>query len=199
MFITFEGIDGCGKTTQIKLLAEYLQKKGKKVTVIREPGGTKFSENIREILLNSKHSINSISELLLFESARADLTEKVIIPALKRSEFVLSDRFYDSTTAYQGYGREIDLQTIESLNAIGSLGIMPDITFYLEISLELSHQRSKDKVRDRMESAGDDFFDRVINGFAEIAKNNESRIKVIDAGKSIEETHAKIITIIDRD
>lgn len=197
MFITFEGIDGCGKTTQIKLLAEYLQNNDKAVTVIREPGGTKFAENIREILLNSKHNINSISELLLFESARADLTEKVIIPALKRGEFVLSDRFYDSTTAYQGYGRQIDLKTIESLNSIGSLGLVPDITFYLEISLDISHKRSKNKVRDRMESAGDDFFKRVVSGFSEIAKNNKSRFKVIDANKSIQETNEKIIEIIN--
>lgn len=196
MFITFEGIDGCGKTTQIHKLQKYLLNHNKKVNLIREPGGTDFSESIREILLNSKHSINSISELMLFEAARADLTEKVIMPAIAKGEFVLSDRFYDSTTAYQGYGRELDLKKINFLNEIGALNIQPNITFYLHISLEISYKRSEKRKPDRIEKAGDDFFKRVINGFEEITINNPDRVYKIDASHGIEETFEEILKIL---
>ena len=198
MFITFEGIDGCGKSTQIKLLAKHLKSIGKEVVLIREPGGTSLSENIREILLNSKHNINEISELLLFEAARAELTEKVIKPALDKGAYVLSDRFYDSTSAYQGYGRGIDLDKIDILNKVGALGIEPDVTFYLDIPLEMSQVRSGEKIKDRMERESDDFFRRVIEGFREIAKKNPKRVIMIDASKEIEATYNLILKEIGK-
>ncbi len=192
MFITFEGIDGCGKSTQLKHTAEYLRSIGLDVVCLREPGGTKFSEQIRDILLSTKSKINSISELLLFEAARADLTQNVIIPSLNEGKFVLSDRFFDSTTAYQGYGRELDLNTINTLNSFSSLNIKPDLTFYLKIDLELSYRRSKYRTPDRMESAGEEFFLKVINGFDEIAKNNPDRICIIDSSGKPEITFQSI-------
>ena len=141
MFITFEGIDGCGKSTQIGLLAEYLNSKGIENIMIREPGGTRFSEEIRKILLHSKKDINIISEMLLFEAARADLTHKVIKPALKKGFYVLSDRFYDSTTAYQGYGRGLPIDELEMIHKVATSGIVPDITFYLDLPLEVARKR----------------------------------------------------------
>lgn len=192
MFITFEGIDGSGKSTQLKHTAEYLRSLGKEVICLREPGGTEFSEQIREILLSTKNKINAISELLLFEAARADLTQNVIIPSLKEGKFILSDRFYDSTTAYQGYGRELDLKTINTLNTFSSMNIVPDLTFYLKIDLELSHKRSKNRKPDRMESSGEAFFKKVINGFDELVKENPNRIITIDSSGKPEVTFNSI-------
>lgn len=145
MFITFEGIDGSGKTTQILLLKDYLESVGCKTMFLREPGGTKFSEIIRDILLNKDLEINPVSELMLFEAARANLTNEVIIPALQKGIFVLCDRFYDSTTTYQGFGRELDLAQVMAVNEMATFGIEPDITFYLRLSLEESKKRSKHK------------------------------------------------------
>ncbi len=196
LFITFEGIDGCGKTTQLHLLQDYLTRKGEKVTLIREPGGTKLSETIRQILLNSKESINYLTELFLFESARAELTEKVILPALNRNEIVLCDRFYDSTTAYQGYGRMIDISKIEVLNKLATNGLEPDITFYLRIPLEIAKERTKSKSLDRMESADIEFYKRVINGFDEIYEKEKHRIVKIDATNNIDSVHQSILVYI---
>jgi dTMP kinase len=196
MFITFEGIDGCGKSTQIKLLAEYLDKKGIENIIIREPGGTDFSEKIRDILLYSKDDINTISEMLLFETARADLTEKIIKPALDEGVYVLSDRFYDSTTAYQGYGRGLPIKELLTIHRLATFGITPDITIYLDLPLSESKKRIGRKSLDRMEKAGDAFFKRVINGFRDIAKNEPQRVKMIDAKGGIAETHQKILELL---
>ena len=197
MFITFEGIDGSGKSTQLKYTADYLKGLGKEIICLREPGGTELSEKIREILLSSENKINAISELLLFEAARADLCSSVIIPALKAGKFVLSDRFFDSTTAYQGYGRKIDLNTINLLNSLSSMNIKPDLTFYLKIDLKLSLNRSKHRKPDRMESAGNDFFRRVIDGFEEIAKQNSTRIIPIDSSHQPQDTFKLIQYFVD--
>jgi dTMP kinase len=196
MFITFEGIDGCGKSTQIKLLSELLESKGFVVHQLREPGGTKLSESIRELLLSTKNSINDLSELLLFEAARANLIHDIIKPALERKEFILCDRFFDSTTAYQGYGRQINLDIINSCNKIATDGIEPDLTFYLKISLETAATRSSDRKHDRIEKAGNEFFERVILGFENLAIENPNRIKIIDAEGSIENTKNKILAQI---
>ena len=150
MFITFEGIDACGKSTQIKLLSKYLTDKGIENILIREPGGTPFSEELRQILLNSIDDINIISEMMLFEAARADLTEKVIKPALDKDVYVLCDRFYDSTTAYQGYGRGLPVEELERLHLIATSSLKPDKTIFLDISLELAKKLSGMKNPDRM-------------------------------------------------
>jgi len=197
MLITFEGIDGSGKSTQIELLKNYLISKKKQVLTFREPGGTPLAENIREILLDRHNQINSVSELLLFEAARADLTEKNIIPAINEGKIVILDRYYDSTTAYQGYGRGLDLQTVELINKFATFKIVPNVTFYLRIPYSISLERRK-KQSDRMELADDDFFLRLIDGFDQIALQYPERFKVIDATKSIESIFCEIRQIIDR-
>ncbi len=193
MFITFEGVDGCGKSTQLQLIGDMIESRGYKVHRLREPGGTVLSESIRELLLSSKSSINDIAELLLFEAARANLIEQVIKPALKNGEYVLCDRFYDSTTAYQGYGRKIDLNIINQCNAIATSGLKPDLTFYLKITYETAKLRSGNRIKDRIEKSGDAFFKRVLRGFEDISINEPERVVVIDSEGSIENTKNEII------
>ena len=192
--VVVEGGSGSGKTTAIKGLESHLGG----WTFLREPGGTDFSESIREILLSEKNHINKISELLLFEAARADLVHRVIIPALTGGNIILLDRFYDSTTAYQGYGRGIPLDFIKFSNEISTYNVKPDITFYFDIPLETALERSNDKELDRMESAGDDFFERVINGYREIAKLEPERILMIDGRMNKENIFEIIVERISR-
>lgn len=197
LFITFEGIDGCGKTTQISLLAQYLESRGYKVTTIREPGGTELSEQIRDVLLNSRSQISAVTELMLFSAARSHLTDEIIIPALNKGHVVLCDRFFDSTTAYQGYGRGIDINFIESVNKKSTKGMVPDLTIYLDLELSISSQRTKHKKPDRMEKSGSEFFERVIMGFRQIAAQNKDRVKLIDASKDEETTFQKIMEVLE--
>src|SRR4030095_6968148 len=142
MFITFEGIDLSGKSTQLKLLEEYLKKKKKKVISVREPGGTKISERIRETILNKEHNMMEyLTEFLLFSASRHQLTKEVIIPHLKKKYFVLCDRYFDSSTAYQGYGGKINLDVINKVNKISTTGLTPDLTFLIYITPEESIKR----------------------------------------------------------
>lgn len=198
MLLTFEGIDGSGKTTQINLLSEYLKSKGYDVLVVREPGGTGFSEQIRNLLLSNKNEINSHSELFLFEAARSDLVSKVIKPALSKNTVVICDRFYDSTTAYQGFGRGLPLETVELINSFATFGIIPDITFYLEISVETSKKRTKEKNLDRIENSGDDFFNKIIMGFKKIAQKEPKRFFTINSEENIENIHQNILKIVEK-
>lgn len=197
MFITFEGIDGSGKSTQILLLREYLVKNGLKVVTLREPGGTELSEYIRAVLLNKKLEVSNISELLLFQAARADLVQTIVKPSLADGRIVLSDRYFDSTTAYQGYGRGIDLKVINKSNQIGSLGVLPDITFYLKIKRNIGLERVSGKELDRMELSSDEFYERVILGYDELAKK-ESRIITIDGNKDLKEIHSIVVTEVEK-
>jgi dTMP kinase len=197
MFISFEGIDGCGKTTQKKLLEKYFEQQEIPYISLREPGGTEFSEEIRNLLLSKKYELNSISELFLFEAARADLTEKVIIPALEAGKVVLCDRFYDSTFAYQGYGRKIDLESIKNCNLLAAHGYYTSVTFYLEINLGLSLERTSGKELDRMESSGDEFFQRVIKGFEFLAQSEPERFIRIDGRQNMEQIHLEIVDIVE--
>lgn len=193
MFISFEGIDGSGKSTQIALLKEKLVQLGKTVQVFREPGGTDLSEQIRELLLNTDVEISPVSETLLFSAARAQLVEEKVIPALSRGEYVILDRFFDSTTAYQGYGREsLSIDQINVINRVASQQREPDCTFYLRLELEESIARRKDQSDDRMEKSGTAFFERVIKGFDELART-KSRFKTIDASKELEAIHLEIL------
>ena len=196
MFITFEGIDGTGKSTQIRFLEEYLKKNNIPYLSIREPGGTDFSEKVREILLSTKSQISSISELMLFEAARADLCDKVIKPALDKGMVVLSDRFYDSTTAYQGCGRGLGINTIKMCNQFATQMVKPDFTFYFRLSLEESINRRNHREFDRMELAGKEFFEKVIHGFEEIADSEPERIHIIDALQTREEIFREILEIV---
>lgn len=193
MLISFEGIDGCGKSTQISILKEKLITLGFSVQVFREPGGTEVSEQIRSILLNTGLDINPVAELLLFSSARAQLMAEKVLPALEKGGVVILDRFYDSTTAYQGYGREsLPLPEIEQINHIASHQRAPDVTFYMKISVEESQKRTSHLEKDRMEQAGEHFFEKVIAGFDELSKK-DSRFKIIDASQTVEDIHDQIM------
>jgi dTMP kinase len=186
MLITFEGIDGCGKSTQINLLKQHLEAQGKHVQVYREPGGTSIAEKIRSLLLDTKNEISAVSELLLFSAARAQLVQEQIIPALESGTVVILDRFYDSTTAYQGYGRSVlPLKEIDALNKVASQGFTPNLTFYLRIPLTLALQRRAERAQDRMEMAGDEFYTRVIEGY-ELMVNEHPRFIVLDGAQPIE-------------
>lgn len=192
--ISFEGTDGCGKSTQIRLLAEKLKKEGKDVLVSREPGGCRIGEKIREILLDAENrELSSVCELLLYEAARAQHMQQTILPALEKGTVVILDRFIDSTYAYQAYGRGLDAATVEYLNTFAVNGRYPDITLLLALSPGEAFRRKGGRENgDRMEQAGDQFFQRVQSGFEEAARKYPERICVINVESSKEETHRKI-------
>jgi dTMP kinase len=194
MFITFEGIDGCGKSTQVRMLEEHLRfAVGKEVVFVRDPGHTAVSEAVRSILLGrGEHSISARTELLLYSSARAELVETVIRPALERGAVVVSDRFTDSTIAYQGFGRELPMDDIHRANAVATGGLSPLLTFYLDIPLHLAKERCLDKDADRMELAGDAFFGRVIAGYSHLADAEPHRVRRMDATLDRELLHEQI-------
>lgn len=186
MLISFEGIDGCGKSTQIQFLKDFLIDEGHQVEVYREPGGADLSEAIRSLLLDSRYEPDPVSELLLFSAARSQLISEKVLPSLQAGRYVILDRFFDSTTAYQGYGRGVlSIDEIRRINEVASHGIKPDVTFYLRITLEESIKRTESFEKDRMESAGRDFFQRVIDGYDSIAEQ-EDRVVVIDGRSSVE-------------
>lgn len=191
LFITFEGIDGSGKSTQIKKLKEHLEKEGATVNVFRDPGGPEVSEKVREILLNPDFKIDPVTELLLFSASRSQLMAENVLPSLEEGSVVILDRFYDSTTAYQGYGREsISLEEIYKLNRIASHKREPDLTIYMKIPLNEAKSRMAEK-KDRMEQAGDFFFEKVINGFEDLAES-EDRFFTVDATASADKVHSWI-------
>jgi dTMP kinase len=199
-FISFEGIDFSGKSTQIKLLKSHLEKNGHEVFVLREPGGTEISERIREILLDKEHiKMNARAEMLLFSAARVQLTEEKIIPLLKKGSYVIADRFVDSTSAYQGYGRELEQETIDHVNKFATFGIMPGVTFYLKISPEQAFQRriNSGQEADRLESAGMEFYNKVCKGYETLANNEPNRIVILDATQVELEIHRQIIKRIN--
>ena len=196
LFITFEGIDGCGKTTQIELLKNSLEKQGENVLLTREPGAKGLGEKLREILLNYEGDVSSNCESFLFLADRAQHIDTIIKPAIEKGIIVICDRHTDSTVAYQGYGRGLDLKQIHYLNNIATSGIKPDLTFILDIDVETSLERIG-KARDRMESAGIEFFNRVRNGYIEISKQEPNRVKLLNGKDSIENIHNQIITYIN--
>lgn len=196
LFITFEGADGCGKTTQMDLLAEYLKNNGKEVLLTREPGGKGLGEKVREILLNYDGDVSDRCESFLFLADRAQNIDIIVNPAVEEGKIVLCDRHIDSTVAYQGYGRGLDIERINMLNNLATNGHKPDLTFVFDIDVETSMKRVG-KEKDRMESAGIDFHNRVRKGYLELAKQEPKRIKVLDATKSIEEIHNEVIKIIN--
>lgn len=195
LFITFEGPDGCGKTTQMKLLAEYFEKKGKEVVLTREPGGKGLGEKVREILLNYDGEVSDRCESFLFLADRAQNIDIIVNPAVKEGKIVLCDRHIDSTVAYQGYGRGLNIDRINMLNNLATNGKKPDLTFVFDVDVETSMKRVG-KEKDRMESAGIDFHNRVRKGYLELAKQEPKRIKVLDATKSIEKIHKDVINIL---
>jgi len=197
LFITFEGIDGCGKSTQLNLLAEYLQSKGFEIIVTREPGAIGLGEKLREILLNYDGEVSSNCEAFLFLADRAQHIDTLVKPAIESGKIVLCDRHTDSTIAYQGYGRGVDLKQIKMLNELATSGLKPNLTFIFDIDMETSQARVG-KNKDRMESAGLEFHKKVRQGYLEIAKSEPDRVKVLSGQDSLENIFGKVKNIFDR-
>lgn len=197
ILITFEGIDGSGKTTQINALIQRLQEAGMSYRLFREPGGTEIGEKIRDILLDKKNeNMLNVTELLLYSASRYQLTVSEIIPALEAGNVVICDRFYDSTTAYQGYGRGIDLEFIYRLNDIATNSVTPDKTFILDIDLEERRKRLGKKNLDRLERETLEFHRKVRMGFLEMAEQNPERFVVLDGNQAPDELSKKIWNVI---
>ncbi|UCE19298.1 MAG: dTMP kinase [Gemmatimonadota bacterium] len=199
LFITFEGVDGCGKTTQAERLAEYLSSHGRQVVLTREPGGTEISEKIRAVLLDrSNHTMSWLTEMFLYMASRAQLTEEIIRPSLDKGSVVISDRFMDATLAYQGYGRGLDREMIRQLNIVATSKLIPDLTILMDLVPEICSRRmaAMGKSIDRLEGAGSEFQKKVREGYLEMAGMESQRFRVIDAGKSIDENEREIREII---
>ena len=197
-FISFEGIEGTGKSTQASVLADYLQQHGRTVVRTREPGGTAISLKIRELLLSlDSREMDPVTELLLYNAARVQHIREVIDPALARGEIVICDRFSDSTLAYQGYGRGIDRTMIHALDALATKGMRPDLTLLLDIDVETGLKRNREiSKRDRLELEDVAFHEKVRAGFLEMAEGEPDRIRIIDCSGSIESTHRNIIKTV---
>lgn len=199
-FITFEGIDFCGKTTQARRLISYLRRNGYNVLLVREPGGDGIAERIRRILLSKKNSeMTALTELLLYEAARSQLTERMILPALKEGKVVICDRYSDSSLAYQGYGRGLNKKMIKDLNHISTFVLLPDLTILLDVPVKTSFKRRKKEKRekDRLEKEKFEFHLRIREGYLTIARQNRKRIKVVDGTENIDKTWQKVRKVVD--
>lgn len=187
-FITFEGIEHCGKTTQSEELRHRLNSEGYEVVLTREPGGTPLGCSIRDLLLHQAETpVDTVAELLLFAADRAQHVNTVIQPALAAGKVVISDRFYDSTRAYQGYGREIPMDLIDRAILLATAGLTPDLSILVDIDLAVSRSRSEDEPDDRIEQSDDIFFARVIEGFRTLALKEPDRFLVLDGTNTIQE------------
>ena len=193
MFITFEGIEGCGKTTQIDLLFNYLRGKGYKIIKTREPGGTAFGETLRETFLKTDSKVSPMCELLIFAAMRAQHVEELIEPALRDGYIVLCDRFSDATYAYQGYGRGLDLSTIRTLNDLSAHGISPDLTIILDCpAREGLTRKARSAEMDRFEREEISFHNRIRKGYKELAKQNRDRFLVLDGTDNVKTIQSAI-------
>ena len=195
-FITFEGADGCGKTTQIELLDKFLKEKGLKTLMTLEPGATDLGKNLRQILLHYEKPVSDEAEMFMYLADRAQHAQMIIKPALEDKKIVLCDRYTDSTVAYQGYGREGDIEQINILNKIATKGLKSDLTILFDVESEVAQSRLG-KTKDRLESQGMEFHKKVRNGYLELAKQEPQRFKVIDANKSINEVWHDVKKIVE--
>jgi dTMP kinase len=197
MFITIEGPDKAGKTTQIKLLKKYAEDRGLNWVFTRNPGATSLGSRLRDIVLDNKEVISDKAELMLYLADRADHVATLLKPALAEGKLVICDRFTDSTEAYQGYGRGIDIKTIKMMNALVCEGVEPDLTIMLMVSDTEALKRTKET--DRLESENKLFFIRVRNGYKTIARENPTRVRMIEVdGLSEEDLHVQIIGLINK-
>lgn len=195
IFITFEGIEGCGKSTQANLLYDFLTSKNIECVLTHEPGGTPISEKVRNILLDNKNEeMDSLTELFLYFASRAQHTVEKIKPALKSGKAVISDRYFDSTLAYQGEGRNIPNQKIAEINSFATGGLIPALTFLIDVPAEIGMSRLTTK--DRIEKESLEFHNRVRGSFLTIARENKERIKIIDGMRPIEEIRKEIASIV---
>ena len=194
-FITFEGADGSGKTTQIEKIKKYLEQKGERCLLTREPGGSDLGNKIREILLHYDGEIDSLAELLLYMADRAQHAKKIILPALNDGITVLCDRYTDSSVAYQGYARGLDIQKIIELNNIATDGLNPDLTIVFDVETETAIKRVGD-IKDRLEQEGIEFHKKLRYGYLELAKRFPERIKVVNSNLEIEEVFEQVKEIL---
>lgn len=200
IFISMEGPDGSGKSTQIQLLSDYLRKKGYEIIVTREPGGNRISEAIREIILNKDYTeMDYMTEAMLYASARAQLMAQVIRPAIEAGKAVISDRFVDSSAVYQGMARGLGVEEIYRLNEFAIQGMMPGLTIHLDLPASVGLERAKGRAAlDRMELEKAEFHEKVAQGYRDLAALAPDRIKTIDATQSIEEIHKEIVAYVDK-
>ena len=202
-FISFEGLDGCGKTTQVRLLADYLEDRGVQATVLREPGSTPVGEAIRALLLSSRsQGLLPLSELLLYYAARNQNLCQQIIPALAEGKWVLCDRFADASTAYQGYGRGLDLSLVETLDRMVNRGRKPDLTLLIDIEPALARARARARNRrmevdeGRFESESLELFHRIREGYLQIAAREPRRVRVLNGSQTIQQLQKEIMSLI---
>ncbi|MFW6121916.1 MAG: dTMP kinase [Petrotogales bacterium] len=196
MFISFEGIDGSGKSTQFRLFKKYLENEEYDFVIVREPGSTKAGEDIREILLHKEYNLCPESELLLFLASRAQIVREIIIPNLEKGKIVIADRFLDSSLAYQAYGRGLPIELVKDLNGFAVNYCLPDLTFLIDISARKAIKRKQKNTRnDKIEEEGVDFFEKVRKGYLIIAEENRSRIYTFDGEKSPNILHKEIVRL----
>ncbi|MDD5596142.1 MAG: dTMP kinase [Candidatus Omnitrophica bacterium] len=197
-FITFEGSEGCGKSTQSKLLVAYLKKKGLPVVYVREPGGTKISEEIRKVLLDTTNeSMSQVCEMLLYMAARAQIVKEIIQPALKKGKIVISDRFLDSTLAYQGYGLGMEIEFIKKVGSYVTAGIKPNLTIFLDLPIKkgLKHRQF---TQDRIEKRALNYHQRVRSGYLKLAAQEPKRIKIVRVQQNKNQTQSMIRGLIEK-
>ena len=199
LFISFEGIEGSGKSTQAKILYDFLKEKKYPVILTREPGGTAIGNDIRQILIDKKNNqINPLTELMLNFASRIEHLQQVILPALKNKQIVITDRFYDSTLAYQGFAMGVEIETIEKVHQLMINSIQPDITFLCDMEVEVAFQRIKSRSdNNRYEELSFDFHNKVRNGFLKIAQDNAGRIKIINANNDFSKVAEQIFKYLD--
>ncbi|MDY2777683.1 MAG: dTMP kinase [Collinsella sp.] len=197
VFITLEGIDGCGKTTQSRLLAEALERAGHDVVLLREPGGVAISEKIRALLLDpGNEEMGGVCELLLYEAARAQLVHQVIAPALASGKVVVCDRFHDSTTAYQSFAGGLDLSAVKRANSLAVDGCLPDLTIVFDLPPAVACERTAGRGIDRMEAKGMAFQERVAAGFRAIADDEPDRVRIVDAAPGPDEVFRSVASLV---
>ena len=195
-FITFEGIDGCGKTTQAEMLVELLEKQKLSISFVREPGGDPISESIRKLLLHSEEIMSDRAEALLMIASRAQLTDKVILPYLLNGRWVVADRYADSTLAYQGGGRGLSSTALEEINYFGTYTLKPDLTFFIDISVEEGNKRMSVS-RDRIEKEGEEFQQKVRDFYTNLHTKELERVILINGENSIDTIHNEIWSIVN--
>ncbi len=199
LFISFEGIDGCGKSTQVKILLERLDQAGIDSTLVREPGGTHISEEIREVLLtNRDDTMADRTETLLMTASRAQLTHDIIIPSQEKGKFVFADRFADSTLAYQGGGRGLNLDWLIKLNEFATFGVRPDLTFFIDVTAVVGARRRSTVHPDRLENVGHDFQEKVRNQYLKLVKLFPDRFITLDGMESPDVIHTRIWSEINK-
>ncbi len=200
IFISMEGPDGSGKSTQLELIKKYLEEKGYEIIITREPGGTRISEAVREIILNKEYTeMGYMTEALLYASARAQLVTEVIKPAIESGKAVISDRFVDSSAVYQGMARGLGVENVYKINEFAIQGMMPDLTIHLDLPAKVGISRKKDqKELDRMEMETLDFHEKVAEGYRKLASLAPDRIYTIDATQSVETINKLIIDKVEK-